>query len=643
MATFGDLRTEKGSLRHDANLEAITGWEVEHDDGTMTPEEARAGFEKHHIMAVVVTTWSHTPEHPRWRAYGPLSRPHEPSERRRFVAALNGMMGGVLAPESFTLSQSYFVGPPPDGEYKVLLPFDDPEEGRFLDLLDPVELDELAIYPPSTNGDRPHRAVPTAGEGLPDDIAGLLAALSADCSHDEWLRVGMALHHADPEGGLPLWDEWSATSGKYPGRPELDRRWESFGREGENIVTVGTLRHMATKQGYRTPASVADDPITPSPEPLFDPEAIRFGRFMQSEPPAREYLLENGVGGVLPLGVAGALGAMGGAGKSFFIYQAAMAIVTGTPFLGMRVPNPGAVLGLFAEDDETELHRRGRALLSHLSKSARLEGLPFNQRDVEDRLYILSRIAADNLLTKGGENGEVYFTALVDRLIEAASRIPDLRLIVLDPISRFRGGRANHEEDSTRFVEAVEKIREGTGATVLGLAHISQAGIVSGGGQEIIRGSTALVDGFRWVATLQRLRRDRAKDFGLHEDEADRYLRLEIPKSNYTPPFGGMWIRREAGGVMVPTELEEKRETQGRAKAEVTYLDVVARLQTLLREQGPMTRRKIGTRYAGTSGILAAGDHTVRSVIERAIRDGSLFERPGEGGTLLHPPAEGES
>ena len=365
------------------------------------------------------------------------------------------------------------------------------------------------------------------------------------------------------------------------------------------------------------------------PELLFLVEEARFARFLASDPPPRRWLLRTADDGILPLGVVGILAAMGGAGKSQLIYQMGVSVTAGLPFLGWEVPEPGAFLYLAGEDDDAELHRRGHTLVSHYRRLAHLAGEPFDLDAVGERLHVVSRVAGDNLLTRAHADGEVHPTALADRLIRSATQIPDLRVVVLDPASRFKGGKANHEEDATRFVEVAERIREATGATVLVTSHVSQAGIKEGGGQEIVRGSTALVDGVRWVATLQRLRRDRAKDYDLHEDEADRYLRLEIPKSNYTAPFSGVWLRREAGGILVPTELTETPSTQRQMKSEREYVEIVARLQALLKERGPMTRYAIRD-HCGLAGALKAGDRTVRAVIERAVREEYLLDVDGE-------------
>lgn len=380
------------------------------------------------------------------------------------------------------------------------------------------------------------------------------------------------------------------------------------------------------------PASLGNgrphEEIEGAPEPLFQLEAARFGRFLRSDPPPRRYILND----VLPIPVAGLLAAMGGAGKSGLIYQLAMSVVTGLPCLGLEVGETGSALFLAGEDDEDELHRRGRILLDHLTAD------PVHREMVAERLYVVSRVAENNLLT-AGKSGEVMRTPLVGRLIDVALQIPDLKLIAIDPKSRFAGGNANTEDDATRYVEAKEEIREATGATVISSTHVSQSGIKEGGGQEIVRGSTALVDGSRWVATLQRLRRDAARDYGLSEEDAPRYLRFEVPKSNYTPPFSGMWLRRDAGGVLVPTTLERQDDARKKDKSDREYLEVIGRVQGVLRAE-PLTLNRLEGDYAGTSGLLGVGQKALRGIVQRALHSGDLIRcgRAPGGGELIGIP-----
>jgi len=73
----------------------------------------------------------------------------------------------------------------------------------------------------------------------------LLSAIPADCSYDEWLKVGMALkREGEP---CETWDRWSRSGTKYkPG--ECEKKWSSFRRDE---VTGGTLYHIASQYGYR--------------------------------------------------------------------------------------------------------------------------------------------------------------------------------------------------------------------------------------------------------------------------------------------------------------------------------------------------------------------------------------------------------
>lgn len=65
--------------------------------------------------------------------------------------------------------------------------------------------------------------------------------------YEQWLKVGMALHHQydGNEEGLTLWHEWSESAHNYDA-DALERKWNSFHDEmGRNITTAATLIKMA--------------------------------------------------------------------------------------------------------------------------------------------------------------------------------------------------------------------------------------------------------------------------------------------------------------------------------------------------------------------------------------------------------------
>jgi len=117
LATFGETRTEKGCLRNDANVVDVSGIEGDYDGEHVSIQHAAKVLSSAGLGAVLYTSSSHAPEKPHWRVTVGLSRPLEGDtaelqlQRRHWCGVLNALLGGILTPESFTLSQSYFFGP----------------------------------------------------------------------------------------------------------------------------------------------------------------------------------------------------------------------------------------------------------------------------------------------------------------------------------------------------------------------------------------------------------------------------------------------------------------------------------------------------------------------------------------------------
>jgi hypothetical protein len=114
LGRFGDQRSEKNCLRRKENLLSITGVECDYDgklDGGKTSlDEAVQRLRWAGVEAIVYTSPSHTAAAPRWRVLCPFASEYRPEERDRFLDRLNGVLGGVLEPESWTLSRAYYYG-----------------------------------------------------------------------------------------------------------------------------------------------------------------------------------------------------------------------------------------------------------------------------------------------------------------------------------------------------------------------------------------------------------------------------------------------------------------------------------------------------------------------------------------------------
>jgi len=110
LGVFGNDRSKNGSLRSDKNLLEVYGIECDYDGEELALADAYSLLLKNRVEAFLYTTPSHTREKPRWRILAPLSKGYDPSERAKFVAVINGILGGILANESFIASQTYYYG-----------------------------------------------------------------------------------------------------------------------------------------------------------------------------------------------------------------------------------------------------------------------------------------------------------------------------------------------------------------------------------------------------------------------------------------------------------------------------------------------------------------------------------------------------
>ena len=109
-----------------------------------------------------------------------------------------------------------------------------------------------------------------------DEITAALYAINPDCSRDEWVTCGMALHYAgvqsdNLEYALHLWDQWSQGSPKYPGQRAIVGQWASFKSDKANVVKLGSLYHLAKQAGWQRPVpdvtelfKAVDAPKTPA-------------------------------------------------------------------------------------------------------------------------------------------------------------------------------------------------------------------------------------------------------------------------------------------------------------------------------------------------------------------------------------------
>lgn len=262
LAKFGTVQSTEGSLRHNANVLSISGVEADYDGEEMPVETAAFLLDVAGIRAAIYTSPSHTPERPRWRVLAPLSREYPPAERERFVARLNGVLGGVLASESFTLSQTYYFGKVAGATYEVQT-----IEGDCIDLRGDLDADAIGRdgggVTARTEQDDCDRqmAIKTASPKTIADLDSALAALPDEWFQDytKWIStIGMALKSLarSPVGeqALELFHKHSARCTGYD-PDQAQRKWDGM---NPHKITFASIFHIAQKvAGWAAPGTRA--------------------------------------------------------------------------------------------------------------------------------------------------------------------------------------------------------------------------------------------------------------------------------------------------------------------------------------------------------------------------------------------------
>jgi RecA-family ATPase len=299
-------------------------------------------------------------------------------------------------------------------------------------------------------------------------------------------------------------------------------------------------------------------------------------------PPPRTWLLRDaraGNAGVLPLGTVGQVIAEGGAGKTMLLAQLAVAVATGTRWLGaLDVTTPGRVLLCLGEEDADEVRRR-------LYRACRAADAPVPPAGSIVTLPLRGVACA---LVESDVNGNPCGTAFGTWLRAYVATQGPWTLVAVDPLSRFAGLDAETDNAAgTRYVQALEGLAV-CGPAVLGSHHTNKLARGPGGKVEPYsgRGSSSLVDGPRWVATLARERLD-------HGD-ADVNARLGRivtltpgSKSNVSREAAPIVLRYDGnnGGALVPLDDADHELVQAARRGDVTQAATTSQKEARTRQQ----------------------------------------------------------
>lgn len=444
-ATFGEVRTAQGSLRSNANVLSVSAVEIDYDGGCVPLAQGKAMLESAGIRAALYPSPSSTAEKPRWRVIAPLSSPTAPSARTGLVARLNGALGGIASPESFTLSQGFYYGGTPTNDYAVAVTFDSPSSGRCVDQLPALDATAIGKTGKAISED-PTKKLDSHFDVLvsPDvarDLRSALTALNAD-DRAQWIDIGHALKTLG-EPGYELWLEWSATSDKYDPQDAADK-WGSL-----QPIQTGYQAVFAKAQaaGWTNPKSHSLDPISAD---AFD-DLVQAAK---AAPAPRYRLLRSAdiaalpplvwrVRGVLPsVGLAAGYGPSG-SGKSFLFFDMAAAIASGERWFGCRVE--AAPVVYLVLEGEGGLNRRVRAWEEHKG------------RTLPDALACVV---------------QPFALTVAQDLADMAAVVPAGAVVFIDTLNRAAPtADENSSKDMGAILQAAKSLQAATGGLVVLIHH----------------------------------------------------------------------------------------------------------------------------------------------------------------------------
>lgn len=294
------------------------------------------------------------------------------------------------------------------------------------------------------------------GDGKPvfgfseEQIEGYLKALPEDLSYDEWVKVGMAVHHETYGEGFALWDEWSATSPKYTDTAYSLARWESFGvNNSAEYTTMGTVLQMLRQNGVETGLETADASEFEDLGADKSRPAGYHGFFSIDEFEGQDTKLHWFIKGFMPKAELGVLFGPSGSGKSFLTFDMCAAIARGLETWNGRRVTKGRVAYLVAEGVAGFRHRLKAYRAEHEVKTSDID------------MTIIAGVVP-NLLDD----------ASVVRLKNDVKAFGPFDLIVFDTFARVTSGaNENSGEQMSIAIKNCQEISRVSGAMCLLIHH----------------------------------------------------------------------------------------------------------------------------------------------------------------------------
>ena len=515
VSLYGPYRLNDGATRSNNNVREVSWLVFDIDDAQGRSAQDIVNLVKDYD-AILHSTWSHTKENPRYRLIinllNPVPAKHFSTVRNAFLF-FNAELASIIDKACSDPSRAYYLFSYPNerkdyAEYIV-------NKGKPLDTatcLMPTQDNAQSL---AINTSTPISAVASGGQveggrnnALTIFVGGLIGKGK---SFDDSLSLALAWNEmllppmADSEVVRTHQSIWKTHLRNHP------------------EITPQTIEPVQAQ------SIVKQFTLVPASE------------LLASLPPPREWLLSE----FLPKKIVASIIAAGGTGKSFLAMHIAVALAAGSSLFSKYIAStPTKVVFISGEDDKTELQRRLHSVT---------QGMPPNLiKSISSNIQFIDLADSFELFTYKPPSGEVNMTTVPVDLVSAIKQKlgDEVGLVILDPVSRFRGGEENSAGDTTRFVQALQYIRDQLSATVLTLHHVNKGAKTNGSTQNNARGSSAFIDGVRLVYELNAIGEDEVKKQYGSSGLIPRLMTLNSVKSNYGKPIEPLTLSKKTDGSL---------------------------------------------------------------------------------------------
>jgi KaiC/GvpD/RAD55 family RecA-like ATPase len=426
-----------------------------------------------------------------------------------------------------------------------------------------------------------------------------------DSPYNEWLNVGMAIHHQS-EGkkwGFKLFCDWSKQCENYDFE-EIRNKWRSFEKSGADKKI--TFRTVIKEWGLTRPdigQELETDEKSTSRLTTLDLN------FLNRKPEKRKM-----IGDRFPVGCTSAVVAMGGAGKTQWLTREALILAASD------------VKTLFvSSEDGTEDYQ------AKIYNAVRAPDVNFNLDSLVGNISFLDLRGVGSKLVTSKEGNFVPADA-VKKVREIVQKL-GADLVIFETLSRFAGGEENERFEAC--ITACDAVAKACECAVVLVHHTgkSQArdkviDLYSG------RGGSVLGDNTRSMTVLTTLDDDYTGDENVICDAEDlangSVFEVKHVRSSYTATKSAQYFVKRAGECNGPMLVElsigtdEDMQRLAIERLEKRDRKTVEKIIEVIKGQGGTVIRSFFDRE--TRAKIGVSQKDSRAIIEQMILDGVLMD-----------------